>query len=64
MYGDDFLIRFPSGSGAELVFFCPLGLIGFALIVLPKVWTSFLRGNALMAETEKRLIAEFRSIAA
>ena len=63
MYGDDFLIRFPSGSGVELVFFCASGLIGFAVIVLPKVWPSFFR-DASMADMEKRLIAEFRSIAA
>lgn len=64
MFGGKFLIRFPSGSGGELVFFCALGFIGVAVIVLPKVWTSFFRGNAQMAEMENRLIAEFRSIAA
>ena len=63
MYGDDFLIRFPSGSGLEVVFFCALGLIGFAVIVLPKVWPSFFR-DASMADMERRLIDEFRSIAA
>lgn len=62
-HGDDLLIRFPSGSGVELVFFCASGLIGFAVIVLPKVWPSFFR-DASMADMEKRLIAEFRSIAA